>query len=144
MMKAIFGFEYDDLWKAIIRPPREQYKESDLGPKEFTVGGKACVRSDLEIINNRKLKLQCSFWEPIKRPCQRLPCVVYLHGNSSCRIEAVREIKDLLQNNICLFAFDFSGCGQSEGEYISLGWWEIQDVKCVIERLKNSVIIYYL
>ncbi len=41
---------YEDLWKAIIRPPRDQYKESDLGniynmkffhfkgPKQFVMG----------------------------------------------------------------------------------------------------------
>lgn len=33
--------------------------------------------------------------------------------------------------------FDFSGCGNSEGEYISLGWFEWQDLAEVIGYLRN-------
>jgi alpha/beta superfamily hydrolase len=41
--------------------------------------------------------------------------------------------------NVTLFAFDFTGCGRSEGDYISLGWYEREDVECVIEFLRKSV-----
>ncbi len=40
--------------------------------------------------------------------------------------------------NICLFSFDFAGCGRSQGEYISLGWYEKQDVEYIIEYLRRS------
>ena len=30
-MSIFKQFGYDDLWKAIIRPPRSEYKISDLG-----------------------------------------------------------------------------------------------------------------
>jgi len=142
MMKAMFGFEYDDLWKAIIRPPREEYELADLGPTEFTVKDIKGARTDFELINPRKHKLKCSFWEPLKRDTEKLPCVIYLHGNSSSRLEAVQEVKNILPLNMCLLGFDFSGCGQSEGDYISLGWWEIQDVQCVVECLRKSVRFY--
>lgn len=32
--------------------------------------------------------------------------------------------------------FDFAGCGQSEGEYISLGHFELGDVEVVVNYLK--------
>jgi pimeloyl-ACP methyl ester carboxylesterase len=82
----------------------------------------------------------CSFWEPYdeEREYVRLPCVVYLHGNSSSRCEALAEIKYLLPLNITVFAFDFSGCGKSQGEYISLGWYEREDVESVIEYLRKT------
>jgi len=97
-------------------------------------------RTDLTIKNSRNHALKCSFWEPIdeERPCERLPCVIYLHGNSSSRVEAVPEVKILLPMNITLFALDFSACGQSEGDYISLGYYEQDDVKCVMEYLRKS------
>jgi hypothetical protein len=87
------------------------------------------------------LKLHCSYWEPYdeEREFERLPCVVYLHGNSSSRAEATVEAKILLPMNITLLAFDFAGCGRSEGEYISLGWYEREDVESVIEHLRKSV-----
>lgn len=39
---------------------------------------------------------------------------------------------------INLFTFDFSGCGNSEGEHVTLGWKETDDLRSVIEYLKNS------
>ena len=136
----IFGGSYDDLWKAIIRPGRDVYEQEELGPFKFEINGKCYKRTDFELINNRGLKLICSFWEPFdeEREKTNLPCVIYLHGNSSSRCEAYAEVKYLLPKNICLFSFDFSGCGRSEGDYISLGHYEKDDVHCVIEYLLKS------
>ena len=136
----LFGGSYDDLWKAVIRPTRDEYTDAELGPEKFEIKGKFYKRTDFTLTNNRKLKLQCSYWEPYdeEREFERLPCVVYLHGNSSSRCEAVSEVKYLLPMNITFFAFDFSGCGRSEGEYISLGWYERDDVECVIEYLRKT------
>jgi len=144
-MKALFGFEYDDLWKAIIRPPRFEYEDEDLGCKEFVINDNfRGVRTDFELRNQRRFKIKCSFWEPRVRVCDRLPCVIYLHGNSSSRVEAVQEVQHLLPMNVCLFAFDFCACGKSEGDFISLGWYEIQDVACVVEYLRSTVNFHLL
>ena len=136
----IFGGSYDDLWKAIIRPGRDIYEQSELGPFKFEISNKCYKRTDFELINNRGLKIMCSFWEPFDEEREKiiLPCVIYLHGNSSSRCEAYAEVKYLLPKNICLFSFDFCGCGKSEGDYISLGYYEKDDVKCIIEYLQKS------
>ena len=136
----IFGGTYDHLWKAIIRPGRDEYQQEELGPFKFEIKGNCYKRTDFELINNRGLKLICSFWEPFdeEREKVNLPCVIYLHGNSSSRCEAYAEVKFLLPKNICLFSFDFCGCGKSEGDYISLGYYEKEDVHCVIEYLLKS------
>jgi len=141
ILAKFFGGSYDDLWKAVIRPPRDEYTDNELGPEKFTIKGKNYKRTDITIINNRNLKLNCSYWEPYdeEREYDRLPCVVYLHGNSSSRAEAASEVKYLLPMNVTLFAFDFAGCGRSEGDYISLGWYEREDVECIIEYLRKSV-----
>jgi len=44
----------------------------------------------------------------------------------------------LLPQNITLLCFDFAGCGMSEGEYISLGWFERDDVALIVEHLRNK------
>jgi hypothetical protein len=67
-----------------------------------------------------------------------LPCVIYLHGNSSCRLEALDAVTYLLPSNITLFCFDFAGCGLSEGEYISLGWYERDDLNMQVEYLRKE------
>jgi alpha/beta superfamily hydrolase len=53
-----------------------------------------------------------------------MPCVIYLHGNCSSRVEGVQAANVLLPMNITVFAFDFSGCGKSEGEWVTLGYKE--------------------
>jgi len=84
--------------------------------------------------------MKCSFFEPVdeERIQKELPCVIYLHGNSSSRIEAIPYTRLLLPANITLFCFDFTGSGRSDGEYVSLGWWERDDLKCVIDYLRKT------
>jgi len=133
-------YGYTDAWKAIIRPPRDEYTDAELGDSEFKIDGKRFQRTDFDLVNDRKQKLKCSFFEPIKseRPSKELPCVIYLHGNSSSRVEAIPYYKMLLSSYITMFCFDFSGSGKSDGEYISLGWWEREDLKTVVDYLRNS------
>jgi hypothetical protein len=33
---------YSQFWKAIIRPPRDEYEIKDLGPKNFLMNGVRC------------------------------------------------------------------------------------------------------
>ena len=136
----VLGDKYDDLWKLVIRPERDEYTLDDLGKTRFTHHGKHFKRTDLTLKNDRNLKLECSFWEPVdsERKYPKLPCVVYLHGNASSRTEIFPELYYLLSSEITVFAFDFAGCGKSEGEYISLGYYEKDDVKCVIDYLRNT------
>ena len=42
-----------------------------------------------------------------------------------------------LSLNIIVCAFDFSGGGNSEGQYVTLGWFEQDDVKVVVSFLRN-------
>jgi dipeptidyl aminopeptidase/acylaminoacyl peptidase len=66
-----------------------------------------------------------------------MPVVVYLHGNSSSRIEGLKCLPELLKRGINLFVLDFAGCGMSEGEYISLGWHEKEDVKVILDFVER-------
>jgi alpha/beta superfamily hydrolase len=61
-----------------------------------------------------------------------------MHGNSSCRLEAFDLVRILLPANITLFCFDFVGCGKSDGEYISLGWHERDDVNIIVNYLRSD------
>lgn len=67
-----------------------------------------------------------------------MPCVIYMHGNSSCRLEALDAVPYLLPSSISLFCFDFAGCGLSEGEYVSLGWYERDDLGMIVEHLRKE------
>ena len=115
----------------------------DLGPKEFTVAsgnGDRIIRTDVEIPSSRGHTMRCSHFEPLEtcRYWKKMPCVIYMHGNSSCRTEALELVEYFLTANITLFCFDFSGCGMSEGEFISLGWHERDDLACIVDHLRAN------
>lgn len=146
---------YNELVGAIIRPPRAEYLTTHLGPPSFEFCGRAFQRRDFEVVNERGQRLQCSHWEPVEYPVEEeddqqqqrnpkeqrtgsLPCIVYMHGNSSARIEALPQLSLCLSLGITLVALDFAGSGRSEGEFVSLGYYEKDDLKAVIEHLRAS------
>jgi len=132
---------YNDLVNAIIRPPRAEYSVQMLGPETFHVEGRVYERHDLELMNSRGQRLLSSHWRPRRvegEPVRQVPCVVYLHGNASCRAESLECLPLILSSGMTLFAFDFSGSGQSDGKYISLGWHEQEDLEAVIQHLRSE------
>ena len=65
--------------------------------------------------------------------------VVYLHGNASARVEVVPNLSFLLAQ-VGVFGvvgIDFTGSGKSDGDYVSLGYYERVDLECLIQYLKR-------
>ena len=65
---------YDELVKAIIRPPRAEYDIEELGPASFDLAGVAFERDDFELQNGRALTLHCSMWRRQASPEGGAPC----------------------------------------------------------------------
>ena len=130
---------YESLWKAIIRPPRDYYTIDDLGPTNFQIHGKTYLRKDFDLVDFHGLILKVSIIEPdtISRPFDIMPCVIYVHANSSSRVEGINIKNYLLKKNINVCTFDFEGSGYSEGEYISLGFHEKNQLKNVVDFIEN-------
>eukprot|EP00762_Andalucia_godoyi_P001753 ANDGO_07068.mRNA.1 Uncharacterized protein YqkD len=59
------------------------------------------------------------------------PCVIYCHGNCGCRCDGIEAARVLLPSGLHLLVFDFTGSGVSEGEYVSLGYFEKEDLTTV-------------
>lgn len=135
---------YQELVNAIIRPPRANYTLDNLGPQEFSFGGKTFARIDYDLQNERGMKICCSHWQPVDRAASQLPCVIYMHGNSSARVEAIPQLTLVLSLGCTVLAFDFSGSGQSGGDHVSLGYFEREDLKVVIEHLRQSGSVSYV
>lgn len=78
--------------------------------------------------------------------------MIYLHGNSSSRLESLTIVEYLIPMNISVCGIDLSGIssivlgsGHSEGEFISLGYYESQDVQALYEYLKeHKVVILFI
>ncbi|RDY00666.1 putative protein, chloroplastic, partial [Mucuna pruriens] len=89
--------------------------------------------------NSRGYTLKCSHYLPSSFPEDiSLPCVIYCHGNSGCRADANEAAVILLPSNITVFTLDFSGSGLSDGDHVSLGWHEKDDLKMVVSHLRSN------
>ena len=53
-------------------------------------------------------------------------------------LQALDVLELILSAGMTLFALDLGGCGLSEGEYISLGWYEREDVCEVVKHLRGT------
>lgn len=134
---ARIGETYNMLWKMVIRPPRDLYSPEELGPAKFRLGKRVYERHDLQLHSTRGV-LQCSHFVPAKTLPVRRPCVVYLHGNCSSRLEAFDALPVLLPRGLTVFCLDLSGSGRSDGEYISLGYHEEKDLRAVLQFLRTQ------
>lgn len=136
-------------WRLVIRPPRSLYSTENLGPENLRVvlpcksPGEKCLsdphwRQDLRLRNRRGCILECSHFQPSEiRKNDKLPCVIFCHGSSSCRVDAFKIMPYLLQHNVTLFCLDFSGSGLSDGDYVTLGYHEQDDLCTVIDYLSH-------
>lgn len=61
-----------------------------------------------------------------------------MHGNSGCRVDAYDAVRVLLPLNITVFTLDLSGSGLSEGQFITLGVRESEDLRSVIAHLRSG------
>ncbi len=120
---------YEDI---IIRPPRSATTADQLGP----VANGLSVRTEVRLRNARGNALCCSMVRPLAADdVAPQPMFVYAHANASNRTRAF-EFRDLLVFvGASLFCFDFSGCGESEGDYVSLGLHEAEDLLVVLDHV---------
>lgn len=128
---------YCKAWKAIIEPMKIEYSVNDLGPSQFTVNQNIIKRSDFTLTNKYGNTLACSFFENTSM-IGPSPCVIYLHANGSCRLEALQYKQVILAARVHYFCFDFTACGQSTGQYGSVGYFEQDDLERVIAYLKET------
>ena len=137
-LKSLAGWR-KEIAHAFIRPARATYATEDLGGKRVLIGDMTVTRVDFELEGSGG-KLQCSHWEPEaagENEPAPLPCIVYLHGNCGSRMEALEVLQPamIVEGGASVCCFDFAGCGLSDGEYISLGWWETRDLDVVLRYL---------
>lgn len=139
-VRSRFGHLFEDVCGFIVRPERAEYSLLDLGPRLFRLGenlSEKYKRTDFELLNMRGMKVQCSWFEPDTPTAALQSCVVYLHGNCGSRCDGL-EVLFLLKHGFSLFVYDACGSGLSDGQYVSLGFYERQDLAAVIEYLHSS------
>lgn len=138
----VFSETYEELIQSIAQPTRAEYALSELGPTVLDLpnadGESVEVeREDIQLTNSRGERLECSFWrrKGDQQNDAAVPCVLYLHGMSSSRKESVYLRRKVLASGFSLFALDFSGAGKSQGDRVSFGCFERDDVRVALDFL---------
>lgn len=122
--------------KGIIRPSREKYKLKNM-PHKFTIDGFGEItREDVSFQNLRGQAIVGSYYAA-PSPIKGNPCVVYMHGNASNQLEGRFCVSLFLPIGISVFCFDFSGCGCSGGDYVTLGHYESQDAILAVQAIQD-------
>lgn len=87
------------------------------------------------------MEIHCSHYFPASRESGKAerasPTVVYLHGNSGCRLEGDAIADRYLRRGMAFFSVDFGGCGNSDGGLVTLGFREREDLEVVLDYLKS-------
>mmetsp|Transcript_21881 Transcript_21881/g.51095 ORF Transcript_21881/g.51095 Transcript_21881/m.51095 type:complete len:347 (+) Transcript_21881:77-1117(+) len=133
-----FGDLIEQYSALIIRPPRASYPSSALGPKRFELAGRSFQREDMNLTSSQGHLLCCSFFRTLEAPERSRPCVVYLHGNCGNRLDAFSILPSTLPHGVNVVSLDFAGCGQSGGEFISMGVHEEEDLRVVLQHLRQT------
>lgn len=131
-------------WKILICPTRTNYNMLDLGPQLMSYQNFDSFREDFRFTNKRGKAIMVSVYFPILRSDNdnhtsghRLnrPCILYCHSQSGCRIEGAFLQEFCIENGLGLCLFDFEGCGKSQGDYVTLGWHEQDDISQLVDLL---------
>lgn len=124
---------------AIIRPPRYEYNYKELPLFLNAHDHKVYMRHPLVIENKRNQHIIGSLFHMAdSSPMKGGPCVIYLHGNASAQLEGQFLVPNFCPHNIYVFVYDAIGCGCSDGDYISLGYFEKQDIEEIMEFLNQA------
>ena len=118
--------------QSTTREEEQQQEEERHQPHFDTTGGQTYYQQQMGNTTTRFLKTT----KTKKR--RRDPVVIYLHGNSSGRTEVIPQLAHLLTLGVSVVSFDFAGSGKSEGEFVSLGYYEREDLQTVIHHLRAS------
>lgn len=124
-------------FEAICRPPRADYKIDDISNYIFVENYGNVTRVPVTFTNPRGQNIVGSYYPPNGEIAEK-SCVIYLHGNASCQLEGTFLVPIFCPAGVSVLCFDFSGCGKSEGEYISLGLNEKDDVSSAISFLRDN------
>lgn len=133
-----FGEAIEQGVKAICRPPRSLYDPEDIPPTVPIPQYGEVIRMPIKFKNCRDQTIVGSLYQPYEGSINLNACVIYLHGNASCQLEGVFLIPIFVPYGISVLCIDTSGSGMSEGEYISLGLLEKDDVIGAIDFVKQE------
>lgn len=127
---------YRRAWEQIVKPTRYTYSEEH----EFTfpdeLEGIEIIREDFEVLASGGKKIRASLLRGLGVPCPTI--AVYLHTFSGNKLEGRFMFEHFLPY-VGVLLYDALGCGNAEGEYVTLGLKEGEDLRAVLKAARQKV-----
>ncbi len=70
-------------------------------------------------------------------PSTETKAVILAHGNGGSKVHMLKHAKFLNEAGYHTLLFDFRGQGNSEGSYVTYGYYEVRDVDAAVNELKR-------
>jgi pimeloyl-ACP methyl ester carboxylesterase len=132
----------------------QRFRREDVELTTKNTTHKPDDNNDDEEWQPRPLKMKASIWTRVENDNldekkqsddnnindnKKKTMVVYLHGNASARLEVLPQLSFLLAQGIFgVASLDFTGSGQSDGDYVSLGYYERYDLEAMLQHLQQT------
>ena len=123
------------MFDVTLRPPRASYNPAKSIAVVESCRRTLYVREGVEFTNPAGLKLIGSIWR--EQGSDPTACVIFLHSLGTNQFECVNLVPFLCTPELALFAFDFSGSGRSEGDFIPLVGNGSQDVFAAADFVRS-------
>lgn len=141
--------KYETAWKRFVRPERMDYPNDQLCSNICTSPSEVFLYKRMDLrIPFRTYTLACTLLQAELNPHASLDgtelapvrdsCVLYLHSFNGCQMEGVFLFDLLLDTGFSICLMDFGGAGHSTGDYITLGYHEVDQAIKVISVLKDT------
>jgi pimeloyl-ACP methyl ester carboxylesterase len=125
--------------EVIVRPPRSHYDLEDLGPVVLDDPHPPVPQLPMRFRNRRGQTIVGSLYPSTSNCFERV--ILYLHGNVGSQREGRFIVPFFTPHGISVFLFDFAGSGESQGEFVSLGGTESDDILDTIDFLSSQFLM---
>jgi pimeloyl-ACP methyl ester carboxylesterase len=122
--------------EVIVRPPRSYYDLEDLPSVELGDPHPPVDRCPIRFRDRLGQTIVGSLYPSTSFCYDRM--LIYLHGNMGSQREGRFAVPFFAPHNISVFLFDFAGSGESEGDFVSLGETESDDILDAIGFLSSQ------
>lgn len=127
---------YTQVLNEFIMPPKMKYTEWDL-PGFEVIAGQPTTRTDFKVTNCEGIQMACSVFHQEGKLKDQRDFVVYCHTREGNRVQG-SFLRHLFLPETNVVCFDFSGSGNSQNDYVTLGIKEANDIASVTKYIHES------
>lgn len=135
---GIIGITANRLTNIVVSPPNHAIERAieQETKREYIKEGyyESLEKENFKLTSSEGYNLACQL---ITNPVPSEKYIVFCHGYGFNRIGSVKYVDIFLKEGFNVVLYDHRNSGESEGEYTTMGYYEKEDLKKVIDYIYN-------